>query len=73
MSKQSKKYGKCIGSYLGKPIFETINETIDNQQAQYTFVRIAKTENYDDGFPLNLLRSDEILFSPGLIYKKKCA
>ncbi|VAW73449.1 hypothetical protein MNBD_GAMMA12-3369 [hydrothermal vent metagenome] len=73
MSKQTKKYGNRIGSYLGKPIYDTINETIDDQQQQYTFVRVAKTELYDDGFPLNLLQRDEILFSPGLIYKKKCA
>jgi len=65
----NKKYGKCIGSYLGKPIYETI----DDQQEQYTFDRIAKTDPYNDGFPLNSLGRDEVLFNPGLIYKKRCA
>ncbi len=73
MNKQSKKYGKRIGFYLGKPIYATIDETIDNQQERYTFVRVATTENYDDGYPLNQLSNDEIFFNPGLIYKKRCA
>ena len=69
MSKSGKKYGKRIGFYLGKPIYETI----DDQQEQYTFDRIAKSDDNDDGFPLNQLDSDEVLFVPGLIYKKRCA
>ncbi|HEC29758.1 MAG TPA: hypothetical protein ENI65_09265 [Gammaproteobacteria bacterium] len=59
-----KIYGPVIGSHLGKEIFETVEE----DSHKYIFDRIA--EGDDDGYPLNQLKKNEVLFEPGLIYKQ---
>jgi hypothetical protein len=59
-----KIYGPVIGSHLGKEIFETVEA---NSQ-KYIFDRIAVGD--DDGYPLNQLKKDEVLFEPGLIYRQ---
>ena len=59
-----KNYGAVIGSHLGKNIFQTLEE--DNHK--YIFDRLA--EGDDDGYPLNQLKKDEVLFEPGLIYRQ---
>ncbi|NOY67412.1 MAG: hypothetical protein GXP13_08385 [Gammaproteobacteria bacterium] len=61
---KNKSYGAVIGSHLGKNIFQTVEE--DNHK--YIFDRIA--EGDDDGYPLNQLKKNEVLFEPGLIYKQ---
>lgn len=57
--------GQAIGSYMGKPIFESI----EVQEDTYVFDRIAKYE--DDEFPLDRLSANEVLVEPGLIYRHK--
>lgn len=57
--------GQAIGTYLGKPIFESI----EVQENTYVFDRIAQYE--DDEFPLDRLSSNEVLVEPGLIYRHK--
>lgn len=59
-----KIYGPVIGSHLGREIFETVEE----DSHKYIFDRIA--EGDDDGYPLNQLKKNEVLFEPGLIYKQ---
>lgn len=56
---------QTIGSYMGKPIFESI----EVQEDTYVFDRIAKYE--DDEFPLDRLSANEVLVEPGLIYRHK--
>jgi hypothetical protein len=58
-----REYGPAIGSHLGKPIYESI----DQQDTHYVFDRLAECDR--DGCPLDQLKKDEILFTPGLIYK----
>lgn len=67
MSRSNKRYGNSIGSHLGKPIYDVMEDTETNQQ--FTFVRIAKGDA--EGYPLDQLKSNEVLFNPGLIYKKQ--
>ena len=55
---------RAIGSHLGKPIYETIQE----EETQYTFDRIAKCD--EEGCPLDQVKKNELLVKPGLIYKK---
>jgi len=57
--------GNAIGTYLGKPIFESI----ELQDEPYVFDRIAQYE--DDEFPLDRLSENEVLVEPGLIYRHK--
>ncbi len=59
-----RKYGAVIGSHLGKEIFETVEEN----SHKYIFDRIAVGD--DDGYPLNQLKKDEVLFGTGLIYRQ---
>ena len=61
---KSKSYGPVIGSHLGKDIFETV----EDDAHKYVFDRIA--EGDDDGYPLNQLKRNEVLFEPGLIYRE---
>ena len=65
MNKLSPKRGPRIGSYLGRPIFESIH----NQFGTYIFDRIARC--IDNEYCLEQLDKDEILMSPGLIYKQR--
>jgi len=61
---KKREFGPAIGSYLGKPIYESIK----NDEGQYKFDRVAEGDR--DGCPLDQLKRDEILFVPGLIYKQ---
>ena len=66
MSRSNLRYGHRIGSLYGKPIFDEINDQDNN--ARLVFVRIAIGDT--DGFPLDQLKPNEVLFSPGIIYRK---
>ena len=57
-------YGPTVGTYLGKPIFQTI----ESEGVKYNFIRMAECEN--DGCPLQQLAANEVMFNPGLIYTK---
>lgn len=61
-----KSYGPVIGSHLGKEIFKTVEDDYNT----YIFDRIA--EGDDEGYPLNQLKKNEVLFEPGLIYRQAC-
>ena len=56
-------YGRCIGTHLGRPIYETIEQ----EDVTYVFDRLAQCD--DDGCPLDQLAENEVLLLPGLIYK----
>jgi hypothetical protein len=57
-------YGPTVGSHLGKHIFQTI----ESDGIKYNFERLAECDT--DGCPLQQLAVNEVLFTPGLIYKK---
>lgn len=61
---QKPVYVPNIGTHIGKPIFKTI----ESDGVQYDYDR--KAECDEDGCPLQQLANNEILFNPGLIYKK---
>lgn len=60
----ARKFGPTIGSHLGKPIYETIQD----EDSKFQFDRIAECDT--EGCPLDQLKQDELMFKPGLIYKK---
>lgn len=60
----TQKYGRAIGSHLGKPIYETLKD----QDVTYIFDRMAQCD--DEGCPLDQVKRGELLVQPGLIYKK---
>lgn len=64
MDYKSRRYGKPIGSHLGKPIYESI----EDNELKYVFDRLAEGDT--DGYPLDQLEANELLLNPGLIYKK---
>ena len=57
-------YGKPVGSYLGK----TIYDSIEDENNKYIFDRIAECD-IEGQCPLQQLHKNEVLFEPGLIYK----
>ena len=57
-------YGPSIGTHLGKPIYKSI----EANGIKYHYDRKAECDT--EGCPLQQLASNEILFNPGLIYKK---
>jgi len=57
--------GSPVGSYMGQPIFQTI----ESASGTYVFDRIA--ESVDGEFPLDQLNKDELLIRPGLIYRPR--
>ena len=57
-------YISHIGTHQGKPIYKTI----ESDGIKYDYDR--KAECDDEGCPLQQLASNELLFNPGLIYKK---
>lgn len=59
-----REYGPAIGSHLGKPIYESITQS----ETKYVFDRVAQCDR--DGCPLDQLAKNELMFNPGLIYKK---
>ena len=63
MSKQ-RHHGPAIGSHLGKPIFQFI----ENRDGRYVFDRLAECD--DEGCPLDQVKKGELLLHPGLIYRK---
>ncbi len=60
----TQKYGRAIGSHLGKPIYESFKD----QDKTYIFDRLAQCDS--EGCPLDQVKHDELLLQPGLIYKK---
>jgi|AMFO01.1.fsa_nt_gi hypothetical protein len=64
MDRNYRHYGAKIGSYLGKPIFEKI----EDREATYVFDRIAQCDV--EGCPLDQLDRGEMLLPPGLIYRQ---
>ncbi|MGA7799877.1 MAG: hypothetical protein WCC36_03620 [Gammaproteobacteria bacterium] len=65
MSTENAYHGPRIGSYMGRPIFESIS----NPQGTFVFDRIA--QSVDDGYPLDQLGKNEVLLNPGLIYRRQ--
>ena len=59
-------YSRTVGMLLGKPIYESFKKQEAN--TQYIFDRLAKCDS--EGCPLDQVKKDELLLSPGLIYKK---
>lgn len=57
-------YGPSIGSHLGKPIYQSI----ESDGVKYNYDRMAEPDT--EGYPLQQLDNNEMLFNPGLIYKK---
>lgn len=64
MSKRT--YGPAIGSHLGKTIYQTIQQ----EDHQYEFDRLAHCDT--EGCPLDQLNKNEMMMDPGLIYKQVC-
>lgn len=56
-------YGPRIGTYLGKPIYKSIEQN----GARYEYDRLAWCD--EEGCPLQQLGHNEVLFKPGLIYR----
>jgi len=65
VSKRNQNYGPPIGTFMGRPIFRSI----ENQDGTFVFDRIAQCD--DEGCPLDQLAQNERLFAPGLIYRYK--
>lgn len=57
-------YGPSIGTHLGKYIYKTI----ESEGIKYDYDRKAECDS--DGCPLQQLSKNEVMFNPGLIYKK---
>jgi len=57
------KSGPKVGSYLGQPIFKSI----DDEKFHYTFDRVAP---FAEGWSPHELENTELMISPGLIYKR---
>ncbi|GBE10563.1 hypothetical protein BMS3Bbin12_01259 [bacterium BMS3Bbin12] len=64
MDHNHRHYGPRIGNYLGKPIFEKI----EDREGTYVFDRIAQCDV--EGCPLDQLDRGEMLIPPGLIYRQ---
>ncbi|TDY02780.1 hypothetical protein [Thiohalophilus thiocyanatoxydans] len=61
---QKPSYGPKIGSHLGKPIYQSI----ERNGQRYEYDRLAWCN--DEGCPLDQLAANEVLFKPGLIYRR---
>lgn len=61
---QKPVYGSNIGSHLGKPIYKSV----ESDGVLYDYDRKAECDT--EGCPLQQLAKNEIMFNPGLIYKK---
>ena len=59
-----RRFGNPIGSHLGKPIYDFVIQS----GKKYVFDRLAECDT--EGCPLDQLQKGELLFTPGLIYKK---
>jgi len=59
-----KRFGNPIGTHLGKPIYDFVIQS----GKKYIFDRLAECDA--EGCPLDQLKKGELLFVPGLIYKK---
>ncbi|UCE90073.1 MAG: hypothetical protein JSW10_04425 [Pseudomonadota bacterium] len=57
-------FGTPIGTHLGKPIYKTI---VRNNE-EFVFDRLARCDA--EGCPLDQLNKGEVLFRPGLIYRR---
>lgn len=60
----TQRFGRAIGSYLGKTIYESFKD----QGVTYIFDRKAQCD--DEGCPLDQVKPGELLVRPGLIYKQ---
>jgi hypothetical protein len=65
VSKPNQNRVQTIGQYMGRVIVKTIT----NQNGTYEFNRIAQCT--DEGCPLDQLNDNEVLLTPGLIYRHK--
>lgn len=66
MAQVNLQRAETIGSFLGQPIYPTI----ETGSVTYIFDRIATS--IDGEFPLDQLNRNELLIRPGLIYRPKC-
>ena len=66
MAVSIQKFGRAIGSHLGKTIYESFKD----QGVTYIFDRLATCD--DEGCPLDQVKHGELLLQPGLIYKQAC-
>jgi len=57
------RYGRAIGSHLGKPIYESIQE----EETRYTFDRLAQCD--EEGCPLDQVKKNELLVNPGALIR----
>ena len=64
MNYRNARFGPRIGQYMGKPIYKSI----DAPDGHYEFDRIATY--VDDGYPLDQLAANEIMYPEGVIYRK---
>ena len=65
MNKRNQYYGPSIGQYMGKPIFQSIK----GPDGTLVFDRIAHCD--EEGCPLDQLGKNEVMMSPGLIYRQQ--
>ncbi|RRQ20858.1 hypothetical protein [Thiohalobacter thiocyanaticus] len=56
-------YGERIGSYMGEPIFASI----DAPEGHFVFDRLARY--VDDGYPLDQLGRGEVMSPAGVVYR----
>jgi len=59
------QFGPRIGNFMGKPIFQSI----DAPEGRFVFDRLARYA--DDGYPLDQLSSNEVMFPEGVIYHRE--
>ncbi|WJW74524.1 hypothetical protein QVG61_08375 [Thiohalobacter sp. IOR34] len=64
MNHKDAQFGPQIGSYMGKPIYESIQAA----DGHYVFDRIARY--IDDGYPLDQLAANEIMYPEGVVYRQ---
>ncbi|HEB98219.1 MAG TPA: hypothetical protein ENJ05_01800 [Thiotrichales bacterium] len=64
MNPKNAQFGRLVGNFMGKPIFESI----DVPEGHYVFDRIATY--VDDGYPLDQLASNEIMYPEGIVYRQ---
>ena len=65
MNKRNQYYGPNIGHYMGKPIFQSIK----GPEGTLVVDRIAHCD--EEGCPLDQLGKNEVMMSPGLIYRQQ--
>lgn len=61
------QFGPVIGEYRDEDIHEWFT---DHKGIKFQYIEIAKEDRYG-GINLDQLRTDEVVVSPGLIYKRE--